>query len=124
MTGRRRYPPNAELSRRSPASSAQPVMVQPGVEVEQDGQMYRRKTRPVQEERRQGSNDTTEVEKASKHSNKKEEKIKLKIRQSCSHGNVKEKKKDWKERTELRKEHMWQCAFSHVAVPSQYFGFL
>ena len=65
------------------------------------------------------------MEKASKHSNKKEEKINLKIRQCCSYGNMKEKKKkkDWKERTELRKEHMWQCAFSHVAVPSQYFGF-
>ena len=72
-------------------------MVQPGVEVEQDGQMYRRKTRPVLEEWRQGSNNTTEVEKASKHSNKKEEKIKLKIRQSCSYGNMKEKKKDKKE---------------------------
>ena len=100
-------------------------MVQPGEEVAQDGQVSRRKTRPVQEERRQGSNDTTEVEKASKHSNKKEEKINLKIRQRCSYGNMKEKKKkkDWKERTELIKEHMWQCAFSHVAVPSQYFGF-
>ena len=29
-----------------------------------------------------------------------------------------------KERTELRKEHMWQCAFRHVEVPPQYFGFL
>ena len=66
------------------------------------------------------------MEKASKHSKKTEEKIKLKIRQSCSYGNMKEqkKKKDWKERTELRKEHMWQCAFSHVAGASQYFGFL
>ena len=100
-------------------------MVQPGEEVAQDGQVYRRKTRPVQEERRQGSNDTAEVEKASKHSNKKEEKINLKIRQRCSYGNMKEKKKkkDWKERTELRKEHMWQCAFSHAAVTYQHFEF-
>ena len=42
-----------------------------------------------------------EVKKASKNGNK-EEKFKLEI--------MKEKK----ERSELRKEHMWQCAFSHA----------
>ena len=73
---------------RRPAAGAQPA-----VGPEQGGQIHSRKTRPVQEKRRQGSNNTTEVEKASKQGNKKEEKIKLKIMHSCSYGDKKEKRK-------------------------------
>ena len=63
-----------------------------------------------------------EVKKASKNGNK-EEKFKLEIMHSCSFGNMKEKKEK-KERTELRKEHMWQCAFSHVADAFNIFCFV
>ena len=125
--------------------------------------------------RRKGRNNITEVKKASKNGNKKEEKIKLEIMHSCSYRNMKVKKKkkeaqteeghetaqsqrkdeeaehsgqdshsqeatgmpggvlrkeamgnhldtkrgggerhgaQMRERSELRKEHMWQCAFS------------
>ena len=86
--------PIPEKGRRSPANN-----VQPGVGEEKGGQVYRRKIRLVQEERRQGIDNTTEVEKASKNANK-EEKLKLTIMHRCSYGNMKEKKKKKEAQTE------------------------